>query len=79
MARPADYRVLDHQPIAACVAMKLTLAPADDVALNENWYPAIGTALDPKMMNWSELPLKIVKPVGAELSGQAWPANATGI
>jgi hypothetical protein len=35
--------------------------------LSANWYPAIGTELDPKVMDWLELPHRIVKPVGVEL------------
>ena len=58
--------------------MKLTLTPTLDCELRVNWYPAIGTELDPKVVNWLELPLRIVKPVSAELSGQAWPVYATG-
>jgi hypothetical protein len=47
----------------------VTLAPALDSALNVNWYPAIETELDPKVMDWLELPVRIVKLVGAELLG----------
>jgi hypothetical protein len=46
----------------------VTLAPALDSALNVNWYPAIETELDPKVMDWLELPVRIVKPVGASCS-----------
>jgi hypothetical protein len=33
-----------------CRAANVTLAPADDGALSENWYPAIGSMLEPTMM-----------------------------
>jgi hypothetical protein len=47
----------------------VTLAPALDSALNVNWYPAIETELDLKVMDWLELSDRIVKLVGAELFG----------
>jgi hypothetical protein len=47
-----------NQPMSACSATKLTLAPAE---------PAIGNMLDPTV--WLLLPDRIMKPVGVELFG----------
>jgi hypothetical protein len=37
--------------------------------VEREWYPAIATELDPKVMDWLDLPDRIVKPVGVEVFG----------
>jgi hypothetical protein len=54
-------------PTPACNATMVTLAPADNGALSENRYPAIGNMLAPTVMNWFDEPASSVKAVGAEL------------
>ena len=71
LARSAIWPLLGRQadvcaghPIRACMLISVTLAPALDSALSVN-----GIRLDPKVMDWLELPDRIVKPVGVELFG----------
>jgi hypothetical protein len=47
----------------------MTLAPADDGALSESRYAAIGSMLVPTVMNWFDDPASSVNAVGLDETG----------
>jgi hypothetical protein len=47
----------------------VTLEPADEGALSENRYPAIGSMLAPTVMNWFDDPASSVNAFGVDEIG----------
>jgi hypothetical protein len=61
--------ISSSQPTPDCNIVMVTAAPALLCVFNVNLAAAIGTLLEPSVMNWFELPLAMVKPVTVEELG----------